>query len=231
MPEKAYILHARSYLDDSLLLNCLTEHHGRIILVAKKARHPKSRWRGLLQPFQGLWIEWRGRGSVMTLTQAEGQGLAYFFSAKTLLAALYINELTDRLIQKSEPEPSLFHLYSEVLARLKQDIPLEITLRRFELALLSSLGYALPLTYHVASGEVVQAQHSYRFHWQQGATRMMSHQTPQPEWVAGQTLLAMAADDWQLAQTRSEAKKLMRLIFKDILEKQGLQSPSVFAMI
>ncbi|MBY0377865.1 MAG: DNA repair protein RecO [Gammaproteobacteria bacterium] len=231
MPEKAYILHARSYLDDSLLLNCLSEHHGRIMLVAKKARHAKSRWRGLLQPFQGLWLEWRGRGSVMTLTQAEGQGLAYFFSGKTLLAALYINELTDRLVQKSEPEPGLFHLYGAVLASLKQGAPMEMTLRRFELSLLSSLGYALPLTYHVASGEAVQSQHYYRFHWQQGAMRMMSPHSPHPEWISGQTLLAMAADDWQLEQTLSEAKKLMRLIFKDILEKRGLQSQTVFAMI
>lgn len=231
MPEKAYILHARSYLDDSLLLNCLTEHNGRIILVAKKARHAKSRWRGLLQPFQGLWLEWRGKGSVMTLTQAEGQGLAYFFSAKTLLAALYINELTDRLIQKAEPEPGLFQLYAEVLASLNQGASMEITLRRFELALLSSLGYALPLTYHVASGEAVLAEHYYRFHWQQGAIRMMPHQPPHPEWVCGQTLLAMAADDWHLPQTLHDAKRLMRLIFKDIFEKRGLQSQAVFAMI
>lgn len=231
MPEKAYILHARSYLDDSLLLNCLTEHHGRIILVAKKARQAKSRWRGLLQPFQGLWLEWRGRGSVMTLSQAEGQGLAYFFRGKVLVAALYLNELTDRLLQKAEPEANLFGLYGEVLASLNQGTSIESTLRAFELALLSSLGYALPLTYHVASGEAVLPEYYYKFHWQQGAERMIANQSRHPEWISGQSLLAMAAGDWQSPQTLSEAKKLMRLIFKDILEKRGLQSPDVFAMI
>ncbi len=229
--ERSYILHARSYLDDSLLLHCLTEQHDRILLVAKRARLAKSPWRGLLQPFQELCLAWRGRGSVMTLTQAEGQGLAYFFKGKCLLAALYVNELTDRLIQKSEPEPRLFQQYAQVLRDLKENDSLEVILRRFELALLSSLGYALPLTYQVATGEEVSPQHYYRFHWQQGATYMPARPNPHPEWISGQSLLAMAADDWTLSETRMEAKKLMRLIFKDILETRGLQSADVFAMI
>ncbi len=231
MPEKAYILHARSYLDDSLLLNCFCEDSGRIVLVAKKARLAKSPWRGLLQPFQGLWIDWRGRGQVMTLTQAESQGQAYFFRGKLLIVALYLNELTDRLIQKAEPEPRLFQLYAAVLADLNRGAALENTLRSFELELLSCLGYALPLTYHVASGDAVSEEYYYSFHWQQGATRMWVNQEPHPHWISGRTLLAMAARDWQSSQTLSEAKKLMRLIFKDIFEKRGLQSHTVFALI
>lgn len=231
MPQKAYILHARSYLDDSLLLNCLSEESGRVMLVAKRARLAKSPWRGLLQPFQALWLDWRGRGQVLTLTQAEGQGLAYFFRGKLLIVALYINELTDRLIQKADPEPHLFQLYGNVLAELHRGAPVESTLRSFELDLLSCLGYALPLTYHVASGETVVEHYYYAFHWQQGATRMIADQRPHPHWISGRTLLAMAARNWQASETRVEAKKLMRLIFKDILEKRGMQSHDVFALI
>jgi DNA repair protein RecO (recombination protein O) len=231
MPQKAYILHARSYLDDSLLLNCLSEENGRVMLVAKRARLAKSPWRGLLQPFQGLWLDWRGRGQVMTLTQAEGQGLSYFFRGKLLIVALYINELTDRLIQKADPEPHLFQLYGGVLADLNGGARVESTLRNFELDLLSCLGYALPLTYHVASGEAVMEQYHYAFHWQQGATRMIAGLDAHPHWVSGRTLLAMATRNWHSDQTLTEAKKLMRLIFKDILEKRGLQSHDVFAPI
>jgi DNA repair protein RecO (recombination protein O) len=231
MPQKAYILHARSYLDDSLLLNCLSEESGRVMLVAKRARLAKSPWRGLLQPFQALWLDWRGRGQVLTLTQAEGQGLAYFFRGKLLIVALYVNELTDRLIQKADPEPHLFQLYGTVLADLHRGVPVESTLRNYELDLLSCLGYALPLTYHVASGEAVAEHYYYSFHWQQGATRMMADEQLHPHWISGRSLLAMAARDWQSAQTLTDAKKLMRLIFKDIFEKRGLQSHDVFALI
>lgn len=231
MSQKAYILHARSYLDDSLLLNCLSEESGRVMLVAKRARLAKSPWRGLLQPFQALWLDWRGRGQVLTLTQAEGQGLAYFFRGKLLIVSLYVNELTDRLIQKAEPEPHLFQLYGTVLADLHRGAPVESTLRNFELDLLSCLGYALPLTYHVASGEAVAEQYYYSFHWQHGATRMMAGQHPHPHWISGRSLLAMASRDWQSAQTLNDAKKIMRLIFKDIFEKRGLQSHTVFALI
>ena len=231
MPQRAYILHARSYLDDSLLLNCLTEEDGRIVLVAKRARSAKSRWRGLLQPFQGLWLEWRGRGQVMTLTQAEGMGQAYFLKGSTLVTALYINELVDRLLQKTEAEPYVFLLYGNLLRELHQNANLEQTIRSFELALLKAVGYGLPLTYHVASGEGVLAEAYYRFHWQHGATRMPNQKAPQSDWVSGQTLLAMANNDWSLKETLMEAKKLMRLIFKDIFENRALQSHQVFAMI
>ncbi len=230
MPEKSYILHARPYLEDSLLLHCLTEK-SRVMIVARKARSAKSRWRGLLQPFQELWLEWRGRGQVMTLTQAEAQGRTFFFQGKILMAGLYINELVDRLLQKLEPESKLLALYADLLFNLSQqgEIVLEPLLRSFELDLLSCLGYSLPLTYQVNTDEKVRAEGFYRFHWQQGASLLFSQQKEQG--ISGQTLLSMQNKDWSKGQTLVEAKWLMRLIFNDILERRGLQSQTVFAMI
>ena len=48
--EPGYVLNARPYSDTSLLVELFTRGHGRVGLVAKGARGPKSKTRALLQP-------------------------------------------------------------------------------------------------------------------------------------------------------------------------------------
>src|SRR3546814_8782098 len=49
----AYVLHARAWRETSLLLELLTEHHGRIGLVARGVQGPKKHvLRAALQPLQ-----------------------------------------------------------------------------------------------------------------------------------------------------------------------------------
>ena len=60
----AWVLHARPYRDTSLLLEVLTDEHGRVGLVARGVRGPRGRWRGLLQPLQPLLMSWSGRGEL-----------------------------------------------------------------------------------------------------------------------------------------------------------------------
>src|SRR3546814_1862510 len=49
--EPAYVLHARAWRETSLLLELLTEHHGRIGLVARGVQGPKKHvLRAALQP-------------------------------------------------------------------------------------------------------------------------------------------------------------------------------------
>ena len=70
--EPAFVLHGRPYLETSELLEVLTRDHGRVSLVARGMRRPKSGLRAILQPFQPLAVSWSGRGgSLMTLRGAE----------------------------------------------------------------------------------------------------------------------------------------------------------------
>ncbi len=48
--EAAYVLHTRPYQESSLLVELLTPQ-GRISVIAKGAKRPKSSYRGILQPF------------------------------------------------------------------------------------------------------------------------------------------------------------------------------------
>ena len=86
--DRGYVLHSYPYRETSLILQAWTEKHGRLGLVAKGARRPKSAHRSLLVPFQPLALDWFGRGELRTLKTAEplvpatplvGQGLLSAF--------------------------------------------------------------------------------------------------------------------------------------------------------
>lgn len=65
--QPAFILHRRPYRDSSLLLEALSMEHGRLGLVVRGAAGPRSRLRGLLQPFVPLLLSWSGAGDLVTL--------------------------------------------------------------------------------------------------------------------------------------------------------------------
>ncbi len=107
MLEPAYVLHHRPYRDSSLILDVLSAAYGRVALVARGARRPKSRLHGVLQPFQPLLASWSLRGEMGTLTAAEaraGGGLR----GRALISGFYVNELLLRLLHRHDPHPQLF---------------------------------------------------------------------------------------------------------------------------
>ena len=53
-PDRGYVLHSYPYRETSLIVEALTEVHGRVALVARGAKRPRSELRGLLQGFQPL---------------------------------------------------------------------------------------------------------------------------------------------------------------------------------
>ena len=114
----AWVLHARPYRDTSLLLEALTDEHGRVGLVARGVRGPKGRWRGLLQPLQPLLLSWSGRGELGTVAGCEAAGPAVVLRGEALLSAWYLNEVLLRVLQRNDPQPAIFSVYGAALAAL-----------------------------------------------------------------------------------------------------------------
>ena len=56
--QPAFVLHTYPYLETSLLVETFTRNFGRVPLVAKGAKRPKSALRGLLIAFQPLHLTW-----------------------------------------------------------------------------------------------------------------------------------------------------------------------------
>jgi DNA repair protein RecO (recombination protein O) len=72
--QAAFVLHAYAYRETSLIVEALTAEHGRVALVARGARRPRSELRGILQAFQPLTLSWAGGGELRTLLRAEWRG-------------------------------------------------------------------------------------------------------------------------------------------------------------
>ena len=72
--QQAFILHSYPYRETSLVLEVFSRQHGRVALVARGARRPRSALRGLLMGFQPLLLSWFGKSELRTLHRAEWQG-------------------------------------------------------------------------------------------------------------------------------------------------------------
>ncbi|HUJ01244.1 MAG TPA: DNA repair protein RecO [Usitatibacter sp.] len=118
--DRAYVLHTYPYRETSLILQVWTEKHGRIGLVAKGARRPKSAHRSLLVPFQPLAVDWFGRGELRTLKTAEPAAPATPLSGQSLLSAFYLNELLLKLTHRDDPHEGLFDAYDVSIAELRR---------------------------------------------------------------------------------------------------------------
>src|SRR5580765_7208394 len=72
--QPGFVLHHYPYKETSLIVDLFSRDHGRVALVAKGAKRPYSRLRGMLQTFQPLSVGWSGKSEVRTLTAAEWIG-------------------------------------------------------------------------------------------------------------------------------------------------------------
>src|SRR5687767_6433063 len=91
--EQAFVLHTYPYRETSLLLETFTRPFGRVTMIARGARRPRSALRGTLLSFQPLSLAWFGKGEVRTLLRAEWQGGQALLQGEALLCGFYLNEL------------------------------------------------------------------------------------------------------------------------------------------
>ena len=212
--EPALVLHARPYRETSLLVEAFSRGHGRLGLIARGARRPKSRMRGLLQPFIPLLLSWRGKGGLATLTGAEAEGGVLPLAGAAVIVGFYVNELLLRFVHRHDPEPMLFDHYRAALDRIAHADDPEPVLRIFEKRLLEVVGYALELEREADSGIAIEPERRYRYAPDSGPERWSSG-TRSGVYVSGSTLLALAREQLTDRRTLKEAKHLMRSIIDE----------------
>ena len=153
----AFILHGYPYRETSLLLEVFARGLGRVSMVARAARSPRSPLRGVLLAFQPLALSWFGKGEVRTLARAEWLGGQPLLRGEALLCGFYLNELLLRLLPREDPHDALFARYHEALSRLARQGGSAQALRSFERALLKELGYAMTLERDGAGGDAARS--------------------------------------------------------------------------
>ena len=221
--EPALVLHARPYRETSLIVEAFSRGHGRLGLIARGARRPKSKIRGLLQPFVPLLLSWRGKGELATLTGADAEGGVPPLVGSTAIVGFYVNELLVRLLHRHDPEPMLFDHYREALDGIAHAGDPEPILRIFEKRLLQAVGYALELEREADSGTAIEPEGLYRYTTDSGPERWSGSASP-GVCVSGATLLALASEQITDRRTLREAKRLMRFIIDEHCGGRALAS-------
>ena len=228
--EPAFVLHAYPYKETSAIVEAFTEGAGRVPMVAKGAKRPRSELRGLLQAFQPLALSWAGTGELKTLVKAEWRGGLPLATGAALLCGFYQNELLLKLLPREDPHPALFAEYASALHALTGDAhpaAQAATLRRFELRLLAELGYALPLSHEVDTGAPIDADERYHYAFDRGPRLVAREPDARGPVVRGATLLALANAHYPDADVAAEAKRLMRSVLDHYLEARGIESRRV----
>jgi DNA repair protein RecO (recombination protein O) len=223
--EPGYVLHSYPYMETSLIVEAFARRFGRVSLLARGARRPRSAMRGVLLSFHPLQLSWSGSAELANLRGAEWSGALRPLSGRGLMCGFYLNELLLRLLPREDPHEALFDVYEVALASLSAEKSFAETLRRFEKRLLAELGYAPVLERDAASGEPIDPARRYAYHPDKGPVPA----TPRsPDLVVlGQTLLDLAADDYTRSETREEARGLMRMLIGQRLHGQVLHTRSV----
>jgi DNA repair protein RecO (recombination protein O) len=221
--QPAFILHSYPFRETSLLLEVYSRNHGRLAVVARGARRPRSALRGLLMNFQPLELSWFGKGEVRTLHSAEWQGGQPQLQGTALLCGFYLNELLLNLMARDDPHAQLFDYYQQTLQRLAQEDDHAFTLRCFEKHMLQELGYALLLENEADGGKPIVPDGNYRYILERGAvaeTAGSSQGIP----VSGKTLLDMAADDYRDVNSARQSKQLIRILLDHHLAGKTLHT-------
>ncbi|MEE4186321.1 MAG: DNA repair protein RecO [Gammaproteobacteria bacterium] len=228
--EAAYVLHARSYKETSQIIEVFTHRYGRLGLLARGSRRPKSAVRGLLNAFQPLRIGWAGRGELPALQSAEFAGPAAVLSGERVLAGFYMNELLMKLLQRNDPHPELFLLYAQTMGSFSETAPLEPELRRFEIGLLRELGYGLNLLSDALTHEPLRDEAQYEYRVEVGAVLAQSAgSTRERRLFWGRELRAIARQDFAAPQTLAAARRLLRLVLNHYLGERGLETRRIAA--
>jgi DNA repair protein RecO (recombination protein O) len=227
--EPAFILHHRPFRDTSLLLEVFSRNHGRVGLVARGARGPRSRLRGVLQPFRPLLLSWQLRGELGTLTGAEPAGHAAPGPAggDALLALYYLNELLLRLTARLDPQAEIYQSYAAAFAAIAAGEPLAPSLRRFEKRLLDALGYGPDLV-RDAAGQPVEATASYRY---DPAVGLAACRPDAGGALLGASLLALAGDRLADARALADARRLLRAALDAHLDGRPLKSREMLSRL
>lgn len=225
----AYILHKRPFRDSSQIIDMFTREHGRISLMSRGSRSAKSKSSGLLQLFRPILVGWQGRGEMPFLNSVEMADIkAPLLSGKSQMSAMYVNELLMYLLHKDDVHTEIFDQYHSCLYGLVDAENVEIVLRLFEKKLLQLLGFGLNLVVDADSGEPVQENNHYAYHFEHGPVLCdMDRQLKNPI-ISGESLIAYDQDEIVSTQQCSELKQLMRFVLSGHLGQKKLKSRELF---
>ena len=223
--QAVFVLHTYPFKETSLIVELFTQPMGRVSVVAKGARRPRSSLRGMLQSFQLLQATWSGNQELKTLHSIEWSSALISLEGDALVCGFYMNELLLRLLPREDAHEKLFEYYSESISQLSTGMELAVTLRQFELRLLQECGYQVPLDRDI-NGNVIEQGANYFYEVGYGPSKVKKKVSD--IMLRGKTLIDMATNRYDDATTLKQSKQLMRHLIAFYLGDKPLNSKKLF---
>lgn len=150
------VLSARKHGESSAIVTLLTRQHGRHAGLVRGGTG--KRLRGILQPGNSVQASWRGRLAEHLGTYTIDAGHAYAAAALSdplrLAALTSAAALAETALPEREPHPAIYEGLEVLLANLEHDDVWPIIYIKWELGLLSELGFGLDLNACAATGSI-----------------------------------------------------------------------------
>ncbi|WP_173916109.1 DNA repair protein RecO [Halobacillus sp. Marseille-Q1614] len=138
------VLRTRDYGETHKIVTLFTREKGKIGVMARGAKKPKSRMSSITQPFiHGQYLIQIGSGLGL-LSQGEMLSSLRVIREDIVKAAYasYLAELTDKLVDEKQPDPFLFEQFLKTLQWIAEDKDSEILAMMYELKIYRKAGFA-----------------------------------------------------------------------------------------
>lgn len=223
--QPAYILHHRPFRDSSQILDVLSRDHGRLALVARGSRGARSKLKGILRPFLPLELSWVLKTDLGTLTGADVCGAPPGITGDALLAGYYVNELIMHFLHRHDPQPEVYDVYARTLAALAARGDIAPCLRRFEIELMSQIGYALIFDHDPATHGQLDPAQNYEYRMEQGPVTV--NRSDGGLVFSGQTLTHIGQQAFDRPEVLRAANRLLREVIDFHLGGKELRTRKV----
>lgn len=240
----AFVLHSRNYRETSQIVQIFSRQLGRQSIIAKGIQGRKAQIsKALLQPFNRLQLTVSGRGDLKTLTQCElaeaSQPSFGRLAGASLACGYYASELILRSCPEQHPYPQLFEDYQGLLTALLAGGDQPGILRKFEVALLTSIGLAPDWRYDLEQREIDPDQH-YELVLEEGFRASgqavdagvelvsgLGHKSPV---FCGQSILDLGSGNFRPELARS-CQTITALLLKEVIGHYPLQSRQLWRQL
>ncbi len=160
---EAIVLRHTDWGEADRLLWLFTRELGKLQVVAKGVRKPRSRKAGHLEPFTRVELLLAHGRDLLIVTQAEARD-AYLALREDLVRvgyAAYIVELLDRFTYEEGENIGLYRLLSETLSRINKEQDSAFAVRYYEVRLLDLVGFRPQLLHCVNCGSEIKAEDQF----------------------------------------------------------------------
>jgi DNA repair protein RecO (recombination protein O) len=151
--DEAFVLGVRRHGETSVILEAMTREHGRHLGLVRGGR--SRAMQPVLQPGNAVGLVWRARlDEHLGIFAVEGLALnaARFIASRHALFAIGHLTALVRLLPERDPHPAIHAALAMVIGVIDDIALVPALVARFEMEILSELGFGLDLTACAATG-------------------------------------------------------------------------------